>query len=91
MVSSSLGCEGIDLVDGDHLLIADDARRFADAVLELMAQPEIAGRLGAEGRALMQRQYRWETATEELERFYGRLHDLRSSRDPSENVYFTKS
>lgn len=91
MVSTSLGCEGIDLVDGEHILIADDAHRFADAVLELMAQPEIAGRLGAEGRALMLRQYRWETATEELERFYGRLHDLRSSRSPSENVYFTKS
>ena len=35
MVSTSLGCEGIDLVHGEHLLIADDATTFADAVLDL--------------------------------------------------------
>ena len=75
MVSTSLGCEGIDLVPGEHLLIADDANSFADAVVDLMTRPEMAGRLGVEGRALMLRRYRWETATEELEAFYGRLRD----------------
>ena len=75
MVSTSLGCEGIDLVPGEHLLIADDANSFADAVLDLMTQPEMAGRLGVEGRGLMLRRYRWETATEELEAFYGRLRN----------------
>ena len=73
MVSTSLGCEGIDVVQGEHLLIADEANTFADAVLDLMTQPEMAGRLGVEGRRLMLRRYRWETATEELEEFYGRL------------------
>jgi glycosyltransferase involved in cell wall biosynthesis len=75
MVSTSLGCEGIDLVPGEHLLIADEANSFAHAVLDLMTQPEMAGRLGVEGRALMLRRYRWETATEELEEFYGRLRN----------------
>src|SRR5688572_28977679 len=77
MVSTSLGCEGIDLAHGEHLLIADDAKTFADAVLDLMTQPEKAGRLGVEGRDLMLRRYRWETATEELEEFYGRLRNGR--------------
>jgi hypothetical protein len=42
-------------------------------VLDLMTDPEMAGRLGVQGRGLMLRRYRWETATEELEGFFERL------------------
>jgi sugar transferase (PEP-CTERM/EpsH1 system associated) len=73
MVSTSIGCEGIDLVHGEHLLIADDAAAFADAVLDVMTKPDFSARLGAQGRDLMLRRYRWETATQELVSFYERL------------------
>ena len=36
MVSTTIGCEGIEVVDGEHLLIADDAAAFADACCELV-------------------------------------------------------
>ena len=72
MVSTALGCEGIDVVDGQHLLIADTAAAFADAVLDVMTRPELARRLSDEGRALMLRQYRWEHAVDALEAFYAR-------------------
>ena len=70
MVSTALGCEGIDVVHGQHLLIADTAAAFADAVLDVMARPDLARRLSDEGRALMLRQYRWEHAVDALEAFY---------------------
>jgi polysaccharide biosynthesis protein PslH len=73
MVSTSIGCEGIDLVHGEHLLIADDADTFADAVLDLMTKPDVAARLGAHGRTLMLKRYRWEAATDDLVAFYERL------------------
>lgn len=73
MVSTTLGCEGIELEHGRHLLIADGAEAFADGVVELMNRPELARRLSEEGRALMLRQYRWEHAVEALETFYTRL------------------
>ena len=73
MVSTSLGCEGIDLVHRRHLLIADEPRSFANAVVELMSKPDTASALGTQGRNLMLRQYRWETAANELDGFYGRL------------------
>ncbi len=38
MVSTALGCEGIDVIDGEHLLIADAPDAFADAVLDLMSE-----------------------------------------------------
>jgi sugar transferase (PEP-CTERM/EpsH1 system associated) len=73
MVSTSLGCEGIDLVHREHLLIADEPRSFASAVLELMSKPDTAATLGAHGRSLMLQRYRWEAAAHELDGFYGRL------------------
>ena len=79
MVSTSLGCEGIDVEHGRHLLIADEAKSFADAVLELLESPDLALRLGSEGRALAERRYRWEAVVETLETFYGQL--LKPSRD----------
>lgn len=73
MVSTSLGCEGIDLRHGEHLLVADDARAFADAVLSLMDNLPLARALGAQGRALIERQYTWATIVDQLEAFHTRV------------------
>lgn len=73
MVSTALGCEGIELTHGKHLLIADEAEAFAESVLTLMSDAPRAQQLGVQGRALMLERYRWEVAVEALEHFYERL------------------
>jgi glycosyltransferase involved in cell wall biosynthesis len=70
MVSTTIGCEGIEVVDCRHLLIRDDAEGFAAAVLELLQNRELGARLGAQGRELVFRKYRWETVVDDLERFH---------------------
>ena len=82
MVSTALGCEGIDVTDGEHLLVADQAAPFADAVLALMDDPARSRRLAEGGRALMLAQYRWETAGAALEAFYDRLVAARGTGAP---------
>ena len=82
VVSTSVGCEGIDVSNGDHLLIVDEPRAFANAVLELFADRKRRLALGHAGRALVERQYRWETVVERLEGFYDRLLALRRSSAP---------
>lgn len=67
MVSTSLGCEGIDVENGKHLLIADDPGTFAAAVLRVMSDRQLARQLSSEGRDLVNRSYRWETIVNELE------------------------
>jgi glycosyltransferase involved in cell wall biosynthesis len=78
VVSTSIGCEGIDVVDGEHLLVADDPQSFADAVLRLGQDAEFASRLGRQGRALVEQRYTWESVVNRLEGFYRRL--LKNSR-----------
>lgn len=79
MVSTSLGCEGIDVKNGHHLLVADGPGEFAEAALRLLGDPDLGARLGRSGRELVLRQYSWETVVEELERFYGQLLGARGA------------
>ena len=73
MVSTSLGCEGIDVRHREHLLIADDPDAFAGAVLELLDSPALGGRLAEQGYELVLREYQWSSIVERLELFYGEL------------------
>lgn len=73
VVSTAVGCEGIDVKHNEHLLIADEPRAFADAVLKLLSDRELAVTLGRRGRALVERDYRWAFIVDRLEGFYDRL------------------
>ena len=73
VVSTSLGCEGIDVNHLEHLLIADEPRDFADAVLTLLSDRGLALKLGHQGRALVTRQYTWQTVVNRMEAFYDHL------------------
>ena len=50
-VTSSVGAEGLELVDGEHVLIADDPARFAAACERLLRDAELWQRLAEQGRA----------------------------------------
>ena len=62
VVSTSLGAEGLAGRDGEHLLVADDAAKFADAVSSLLASDEARRNLEIAGRALYERCYTWDAA-----------------------------
>jgi sugar transferase (PEP-CTERM/EpsH1 system associated) len=73
VVSTSVGCEGIDVVNDQHLLVADDPKSFAAAVLRVLNEPETAARLGGRGRELVEQRYKWESVVDRLDAFYARL------------------
>jgi glycosyltransferase involved in cell wall biosynthesis len=59
MVTTTVGCEGIDVVDGRSVLIADDARSFADACLRLIDDPELRQSLADAGEQVFLQGYTW--------------------------------
>lgn len=73
VVTTSLGAEGIDVVDGTHVLVADGARAFADAVLRLLADPLLAAALGSRGRRLVEDKYAWARVGDRLAHAYSDL------------------
>jgi len=59
VVSTSLGCEGLNVVDGRHLRIADGAALFAAACTELLRNPSLRQRLATNARQLVEERYAW--------------------------------
>ena len=72
-VSTTLGCEGLTVRGGEHLMIADDAASFADRVLELLDDRDRRAAIGRAARALVERDYSWELVGQRLEALYARL------------------
>ncbi len=70
IVTTSVGCEGLDVEHGRHLLIADEPEGFARAVVQVMRDPGLARSLGAAGRQLVQQKYEWAIIARELDSVY---------------------
>jgi glycosyltransferase involved in cell wall biosynthesis len=73
IVATPLGAEGIDGVDGEHFILADGARTFADAVIGLLRDPERRSRLARAARALAVERYAWATLASDLANQYVRV------------------
>jgi glycosyltransferase involved in cell wall biosynthesis len=70
IISTTLGAEGIEAVPGRDLLIEDQPAGFADAVNRLLADPDLAVRIGQAARRLAVERYAWSGAARALEVFY---------------------
>jgi glycosyltransferase involved in cell wall biosynthesis len=75
IVSTTLGAEGIEAVPGRDLLVEDEPVAFADAVIRLLDQPELAARLGRAARQLAVERYAWSGAARALEGFFREVID----------------
>jgi sugar transferase (PEP-CTERM/EpsH1 system associated) len=59
IVSTRLGVEGIDAIDGQHLFLADLPEAFAARVLALLRAPDEGRRLAAAARAFVEERFDW--------------------------------
>lgn len=67
VVSTTLGCEGIDVLDAEHLLVRDDPKEFAEAIVRLMSDAALWRKLRDSGRELVRERYSWDRVFEPLE------------------------
>lgn len=66
VVSTSLGCEGLEAIDGENILIRDDPKDFAAAVRAVLENAALRRRLSDGGRETVARQYSWDILGREL-------------------------
>lgn len=69
VVSTSIGCEGLLVKHGEHLLVADSPEKFAQAVIQLLRDPVLRASLGQSGRVLVEEEYSWEGCGKRLLQF----------------------
>lgn len=70
IVTTTLGCEGIAVEHGKHVLIADSPHDFAQAALSVLSDRARADQLGCNGRALIDSTYDYRSACRPLEDLY---------------------
>jgi polysaccharide biosynthesis protein PslH len=73
VVSTSVGCEGLDAVDGQNILIRDDPAAFAAAVLMVLRDSGLRASLERNARATAEQKYSWIVIGEKLRRVYGEV------------------
>jgi polysaccharide biosynthesis protein PslH len=66
VVSTSLGCEGLAVVPGEHLVVEDQPEEFAQAVVTFLKNAEMRQAFGTAGRALVEARYSWDDSGERL-------------------------
>ncbi len=59
IVSTSIGAEGINLQDGQNLLLADSPAAFAEKVIAVLQDSQLQTRLRQNGRLWVEQQYDW--------------------------------
>ena len=70
VVSTRIGAEGLDLRDGVHLRLADDATKMALAIADLCAQPDRGQEIARRGHARVLESYDWKAVSYPLCRYY---------------------
>ena len=73
MVSTPTGCQGLEVIDGRHLMIAANETDFSRRVVELLRDRERARSLGEAARALAVEKYSWQRLISDVE---AKLTDL---------------
>lgn len=85
VVSTTVGAEGLDVTDGDDILLADDAETFAASVVSLLRDAERRGAVGRAAAALAAR-YDWSVIARSFEQVLARAAEVGGAAQASESL-----
>ena len=73
VVSTSIGCEGLDVVDGENILVRDTVESIAEAVLQVLRDTRLRARLERGARRSAVTTYGWSAVGRRLRAAYDEL------------------
>jgi glycosyltransferase involved in cell wall biosynthesis len=68
VISSPIGAEGLPIIDGENVVLAESPDEWIEQVSKLLANEPLRRRLGAAGREVFERELCWPAAWKSLER-----------------------
>jgi len=75
IVTTSIGCEGLNVIDGEHLLIADTPEQFAKKTIHLLTNKTLYERLVNNARKLVVNHYDWDKIAKHLMKIYAEVNE----------------
>lgn len=70
VVSTSKGCEGIEVKNGKNIIIADEWNYFAKKIVLLLEDKSTSNYLGRNARKLVEKKYNWEVVADKYIKVY---------------------
>jgi len=70
LVSTSVGCEGIDVTPGENILIGDSPEEFARQVIRILNDNTLRKKLEINARTLVESKYSWKIIGHHLDEIY---------------------
>jgi glycosyltransferase involved in cell wall biosynthesis len=70
VITTSIGCEGINVTDGESVLVEDDPENFALRAVELLNDRALRSVLSSRGYELIRSVYDWEIITAQMDESY---------------------
>jgi glycosyltransferase involved in cell wall biosynthesis len=83
IVSTSKGAEGLAILPGRHMLIADTPVDFANAVSRLLEDTALCESLGVQARELVRTRYTWDASGNELRQLVRSLLETETNAEIS--------
>ncbi len=68
VVATSIGAEGLEVTDGENIMLADCPESFAEQIKQLLADKDLNRRLGEAGRTLVEERYGWDHLATKLDK-----------------------
>ena len=75
VVSTSIGAEGINYTDRKNILIADSPGSFANEVIELLQNPQLANNIANEAFLLVKNEYDWDIVGDKMANYLESLYN----------------
>ncbi|HYJ86792.1 MAG TPA: glycosyltransferase family 4 protein [Pyrinomonadaceae bacterium] len=67
VISTSIGCEGLEVENGVHCAVADTPQAFSEGILDLLSRPDHARELAQRARKLVTERYDWKQIASRFE------------------------
>lgn len=75
VVTTTLGLGSIKAQPGQEILVADSPESFADTVITLLQNPQLAKEIGQRARTFVIQNHSWEYAASQVEEIYNQIFD----------------
>jgi glycosyltransferase involved in cell wall biosynthesis len=79
IVSTSIGAEGLPVTNGTEILLADTPESFADSVVRLFQNTDLAEQIGQRGAARVRKEFGWESVADSFAAICERAINLRAT------------
>jgi glycosyltransferase involved in cell wall biosynthesis len=70
LITTKVGAEGLDARDGVEIIVRDNPSNIAEAVLKILAEPELAEKIAKNARKLVEEKFSWYKMGEYLDKIY---------------------